>query len=148
KLSTNLNSNISNGIIGRSEFDNFNKKSIFKIYSPTILLQGHKSEIYTGKFSNEGFLYSTGGHDKSLMLWEVYEDNCRNITTLQGHTNAILELVWSQDDSKIFTASADKTVGIWDVYEAKRIKKFKGHDSFVNCLNATRKGQELVRYFI
>jgi len=142
---TNLNLNISNEIALKLDHqDNNLNKSNLRIYSPTIQLTGHKGEIYSGKFSNEGYLYSTAGHDRIIMLWEVYEETCRNITTLTGHTNAILDLVWAQDDSKIYSASADKTVSVWDIYEAKRVKKFRGHDSFVNCLDATRKGPELV----
>jgi len=117
-----------------------------KLYSPNVLLSGHNGEIYTGKFSNEGFLYATAGHDKSIFLWETFEENCRNITTLKGHTNAILELKWSNDDSKIYSCSADKTVSIWDVYESKRIKKLKGHESFVNSLDVCRKNQDIVIY--
>lgn len=118
--------------------------SKLKLYNPNIMLTGHKGEIYTGKFSNEGYLYGTAGHDRSIMLWEVFEETCRNITTLQGHTNAVLDIKWSQDDSKLFSCSADKTVSIWDIYEAKRIKKLKGHDSFVTSLDATKRGPELV----
>ena len=114
--------NINDGIIIRKE-DLF-KKPEFKLYAPSVLLNGHKGDVYTGKFSREGFLFASAGYDRDIQLWEVFDENCRNITTLRGHTNAILELTWSQDDSKVFTCSADKTVGIWDVYESKRIKKF------------------------
>jgi Prp8 binding protein len=124
------------------------ERSKLRIYTPTIALTGHQGDIYSGKFSNEGYIYATGGHDKSIMLWEVYEETCRNLTTLQGHSNAILDLAWSQDDSKIYTCSADKTVCIWDIYESKRIKKLKGHDSIVNCLDTTKKGPELVFFFL
>ncbi len=138
--------NINDGIILRKE-DLF-KRPEFKIYSPTILLNGHKGDIFTGKFSREGFLFASAGYDRDIQLWEVFDEKCRNITTLTGHTNAILELTWSQDDSKVYTCSADKSIGVWDIYESKRIKKFKGHESFVNCLDASKKGSEMVNYFL
>jgi len=150
---TNLNCTIKNiGDIYNSiaitpstgNFSSDQNKTSLKIYSQNILLSGHKGEIYTGKFSNEGYLYATAGHDKEIMLWETYEEKCRNITSLSGHSNAILEVKWSQDDSKIFSCSADKTVSVWDVYESKRLKKFKGHDSFVNCIDVSRRGPEMV----
>jgi Prp8 binding protein len=118
-----------------------------KLYSPVISLTGHKGEVYTGSFSNEGYLYATGGYDKSIMIWEVFHESCKNIYTLTGHSNAVLQLKWSQDDSKIYSCSADKTVSIWDVYESKRIRKLKGHEAFVNSLDTTKKGQELVFYY-
>lgn len=139
--STNLDSIINNSMILKSDFNGIPK---LKLYSPTIVLSGHQGEIYSGKFSNEGFLYASGGHDKNIMLWEVYEEKCRNLTTLVGHTNAVLGLVFSQDDTKIYSCSADNTVSIWDIYEAKRIKKLKDHHSYVNSIDATKKGPELV----
>jgi len=143
---TNNFNNINDGILMKRE--EIFKKSEFKIYSPTILLQAHRGDIFTGKFSREGFLFASAGFDREINLWETFNETCRNITTLKGHTNAILELVWSQDDSKIFTSSADKTVSVWDVYEGQRIKKFKGHEGFVNCIDTTKKGEELVKKII
>jgi Prp8 binding protein len=136
-IKTNLNTAIT------LHTDNIIKQRM-NLYSPSILLTGHTGEIYTGKFSNEGFLYASAGYDRKIMVWEVFEEKCRNLTTLVGHNNAILEVCWSQDDSKIFSSSADKTVSIWDLYEAKRIKKLKGHDSYVNCISSSKRGPELV----
>jgi WD40 repeat protein len=143
---TNKINNINDGILIKRE-DIF-KKSEFKLYSPTILLQAHKSDVFTGKFSREGFLFASAGYDRDINIWETFNETCRNITTLRGHTNAILELVWSQDDSKVFTSSADKTVSVWDIYQCERIKKFKGHEGFVNCIDTTKKGEELVNNII
>ena len=145
---SNINSTINTGLIPIIPTINLNNTPKLKIYAPNILLSGHKGEIYTGKFSNEGYLYATGGHDKSILIWETFEESCRNITTLQGHSNAVLEVKWSTDDSKLFSCSADKTVCVWDVYESKRVKKFKGHDSFVNCIDVSRRGPELVSKII
>jgi Prp8 binding protein len=141
------NRSISDGLVLKNEYTEFqqdNKENKLKLYNPTIALNGHKGEIYTGKFSNEGYIYATAGHDKNILLWEVFEESCRNLTALQGHSNAILELTWSQDDSRIYSCSADKSVCIWDVYESKRIKKLKGHESFVNCLDNSKRGPEIV----
>jgi Prp8 binding protein len=119
-------------------------KKEFSLYNPTLMLTGHKGEVFTGKFSNEGFLYASAGFDRNINVWEVFEEKCRNITTLTGHNNAILELTWSQDDSKIFSVSADKTVSIWDVYESRRVKKLKGHEHYINCIASTKRGPELI----
>jgi Prp8 binding protein len=124
-----------------------NIKKEMSLYNPTIMLSGHQGEIFTGKFSNEGFLYASAGFDRQINIWEVFEEKCRNITTLQGHNNAILDLTWSQDDSKIFSVSADKTVSVWDIYESKRLKKLKGHENYVNCVTSMRRGPELARIY-
>jgi Prp8 binding protein len=135
--------NINNSIMLRTNPLHENKAQL-KLYSETIILSGAKGEIFTGKFSTEGFLFANGGYDRNVYVWEVFEERCRNLTTLPGHNNAILDSCWNQDDSKIYTCSADKTVCIWDLYEAKRIKKYKGHQSFVNSINSSRKGPELI----
>lgn len=77
------------------------------------------------------------------MLWNVY-GNCNNYAQLKGHGNAILELDWSIDATHIFSASADKSVFIWDAELGSRVKKFKGHKSFVNCISAARSESQLL----
>ena len=39
-----------------------------KTFSDTVQLSGHKSEIYTGKFSKDGELYATAGNDKEINM--------------------------------------------------------------------------------
>jgi WD40 repeat protein len=46
--------------------------------------------------------------------------------------------------SLIFTASADKSCGVFDVQTGERIKRFKGHTSFVNSCSPARRGPELL----
>lgn len=46
--------------------------------------------------------------------------------------------------SKIFSCATDKTVGVWDVTTGTRIKKFKGHTSFVNSVSSARRGNEIL----
>jgi WD40 repeat protein len=44
----------------------------------------------------------------------------------------------------LFTCSVDKTGAIWDVEAGERIKKLKGHTSFVNSCCPTRRGVALL----
>jgi len=44
----------------------------------------------------------------------------------------------------VFTAATDKTVALWDVEVGSRIKRLKGHQSFVNTCNVARRGPQLV----
>lgn len=46
--------------------------------------------------------------------------------------------------SMLFTCSVDKTAAIWDVEAGERIKKLKGHTSFVNSCCPTRRGVALL----
>lgn len=44
----------------------------------------------------------------------------------------------------MFTASTDKTLGIWDFETGTRIKKLKGHTSFVNSCFPSRRGPQFI----
>ena len=46
--------------------------------------------------------------------------------------------------STMFTASTDKTLGIWDFETGTRIKKLKGHTSFVNSCFPSRRGPQFI----
>ncbi|KAF9349406.1 hypothetical protein BGX26_012289 [Mortierella sp. AD094] len=111
--------------------------------APIMLLQGQSSELYTCKFSPSGEHIASAGAEKSIYLWNTYGD-CTNYGIIKGHTGAILELHWSRDGSMIFTASADKSCGVFDVQTGERIKRFKGHTSFVNSCSPARRGPELL----
>ncbi|KAG0344283.1 hypothetical protein BG004_004596 [Podila humilis] len=111
--------------------------------APIMLLQGQTAELYTCKFSPSGEHVASAGAEKSIYLWNTYGD-CTNYGIIKGHIGAILELHWSRDGSMIFTASADKTCGVYDVETGERIKRFKGHTSFVNSCSPARRGPELL----
>jgi len=114
------------------------------LMAPIMLLQGHKAEVFTLKFSPSGKNLASGSFDKSILLWRVY-DTCENYLVLKGHTSAVLELHWSTGEDFIFSASADKTVQVWDPNVGERIKKCKGHSSYVNsCCPARRGPQKIV----
>ncbi|CAH3196521.1 unnamed protein product [Porites evermanni] len=55
-----------------------------------------------------------------------------------------MELHFSLDGSTMFTASTDKTLGIWDFETGTRIKKLKGHSSFVNSCFPSRRGPQYI----
>ena len=46
--------------------------------------------------------------------------------------------------STLFSASTDKTVGVWDSETGERLKRLKGHSSFVNSCYPARRGPQLV----
>lgn len=59
---------------------------------------------------------------------------------MAGHSGAVRELQFGVDGNHIYTAATDKTLGIWDIETGARVKKLKGHNSFVNAINSTRRG--------
>lgn len=50
----------------------------------------------------------------------------------------------SSSSSMLFSASTDKTVAVWDSETGERVKRLKGHTSFVNSCYPARRGPQLV----
>lgn len=63
---------------------------------------------------------------------------------MSGHTGAILEAHFSPDGSNVYTCATDKTLSIWDVETSQRLRKLKGHTHFVNSVQGTRRGDQLL----
>jgi len=111
--------------------------------SPIMLLTGHGGEIFTAKFHPSGNTLASAGFDRLIYLWNVYGE-CENFAVLKGHTGAIMELHYFTDGSTLVSCSSDKTVACWDYETGMRIKRLKGHSSFVNSCCPARRGPELI----
>ena len=72
-------------------------------------------------------------------IWNVYGE-CENVMAMSGHTGAVMEAHFNTDGSNIYTCSTDKTLAIWDIMTGQRIRKLKGHSTFVNSVQGTRRG--------
>lgn len=81
--------------------------------------------------------------DRSILLWNTY-GQCDNYGTLTGHKGAVLDLQWSRDSRTIYSASADMTLASWDLETGLRIRKHVGHEEVINCLDVSRRGQDLL----
>lgn len=63
---------------------------------------------------------------------------------MSGHQGAVMELHFTPDGSQIFTCSTDSTLGLWDISTGQRIKKLKGHTTFVNTVQGARRGPQIL----
>ena len=77
------------------------------------------------------------------MLWRTYGD-CENYAIMTGHKQAVMDLHWSRDSEVIFTASADMTLASWNLDTGLRIRKHIGHEEVINCLDVSKRGQEIL----
>ena len=55
-----------------------------------------------------------------------------------------MDLQWSRDSRALFSASADMTLGSWDVETGERVRRHVGHEEIINCLDISKRGQELL----
>ncbi|OJD12652.1 hypothetical protein AJ78_06791 [Emergomyces pasteurianus Ep9510] len=111
--------------------------------APIMELTGHSGEIFATRFDPTGQNIASGSMDRSIMLWRTY-GQCENYGVITGHKGAVLDLHWSRDSKIIFSASADMTIASWDVESGQRIRRHVGHDEIINCLDVSRRGQELL----
>ncbi|CAH1115958.1 unnamed protein product [Phaedon cochleariae] len=113
------------------------------LFAPIMVLEGHEGEIFSVDFHPEGQYMASSGFDRKIFIWSVYGE-CENISVMTGHTGAVTELHFNTDGSNIFTSSTDHTLGLWDIVTGQRIKKYKGHTTFVNCVQGARRGPQLM----
>jgi Prp8 binding protein len=81
--------------------------------------------------------------DRSILLWRTTGD-CANHGILTGHQSAVLDLHWSRDSQVVYSASADQHIASFNVETGERIRRHVGHDGVVNCLDVSKRGEEVV----
>lgn len=70
-------------------------------------------------------------------FWQVRKIDCYSLSSLFFFFFLLLS-------SMLFSASTDKTVAVWDSETGERVKRLKGHTSFVNSCYPARRGPQLV----
>lgn len=81
--------------------------------------------------------------DRKIQLWNTY-GSCENYGVMTGHKGAVLDLQWSRQSDILFSASADMTIASWDLETGLRIRRHVGHEEVINCLEISRRGQEIL----
>lgn len=104
---------------------------------------GHSGEVFCARFDPTGAHIASGGMDRNLLLWHT-SGVCENYGLLEGHKGAILDLHWSRDSQVIYSASADAYIASWNVETGERIRRHVGHEEVINCLDVSRRGEEIL----
>ena len=68
-----------------------------KLMSTTVKLTGHQGDVLCAKFSNCGNYLASAGRDRLVLIWDIFDPQCRNIGACKGHKNAILDLKWDTE---------------------------------------------------
>ncbi|XP_053558207.1 telomerase protein component 1 [Bombina bombina] len=106
--------------------------------SPVFILQGHTAAVTCCAFSNDGKLLATGGHDRSLLCWDVSLDPPTLAHTfLSCHKDWVNGCAWT-DTSLLVSCSGDGSVYLWDIQREERILEFAGHKSAVSSVLCMR----------
>ncbi|NXM98504.1 SNR40 protein, partial [Sylvia borin] len=123
------------------------------LQAPIMLLSGHEGEVYCCKFHPNGNTLASAGFDR--LIWmegslSVQLLQCQSgpSKTPKGEVLVVPEGSWALTVavacSMLFSASTDKTVAVWDSETGERVKRLKGHTSFVNSCYPARRGPQLV----
>jgi WD40 repeat protein len=76
-------------------------------------LVGHEGLVRVGRFSPDGTLIASGGHDDGVaMVWDASTGEV--VGEMLGHRGHVVHLEWSPDSTKIVTGSTDTTAIVWD----------------------------------
>jgi WD40 repeat protein len=86
-------------------------------------LVGHKGKVQNIRFSPNGQMLASGGHDAQVILWDVATNKMRS--ALQGHTGTIYEVTFNKDGSLLASASEDGTAKVWEVRTGKLLATFQ-----------------------
>jgi Prp8 binding protein len=127
----------------KNDLDDSGIKRTSNLQAPIMLLSGHDGDIFCTKFAPSGRFLASAGFDRQIFLWSTYGD-CDNIAVLKGHTGAIMDLHFSTDGSQIMTCATDKMCSLWDVEVGARLRKYRGHQTFVNACDIARRGPQLL----
>lgn len=61
-----------------------------------------------------------------------------------NHKGAVMEAHFNTDGSSLYTCSTDKLVAIFDTMTGQRVRKLKGHQHYVNSVDGTRRGVQML----
>ncbi|KAF4525591.1 hypothetical protein B566_EDAN015529 [Ephemera danica] len=113
------------------------------LMAPIMQMEGHQGDIFTAEFHPDGQYLASSGFDRQIFFWNTYGE-CENIAVMSGHSGAVMEMHFTTDGCQLATASTDKTVALWDIEAGVRVKRLKGHTSFVNTCHPVRRGPLLI----
>jgi Prp8 binding protein len=132
-----------NEIIAYAAQNNKDDDRTSSLLAPIMSLVGQEGEILCCKFSPDGVTLASAGYDRKVYLWNVYGE-CENWAVMPGHGGVIMEIKFNYDGTELMSCSTDKTICIWDLTSCERVKRLKGHSSFVNSIDVSKKDSRLI----
>lgn len=118
-------------------FATANQDCSVSIYStdrlaPLRLFTGHKSDVNTVQWHDNGVLLLSGSDDKSLRLWDIRTAECVRLFRGSGH---VINSCAISTTGNIIAAGNEKgRIYLWDARSSKVLSLLHGHEEPVNSL--------------
>lgn len=93
-------------------------------------LEGHTGSVRTVRFSNDGGLLLSAGHDNAICVWDAI--NAKLVKKLRGHASRVSSIAFTPLGDRVLSASYDQQAKLWSIsqYEEMRVlggRVLKGH---------------------
>jgi WD40 repeat protein len=108
-------------------------------------LYGHKPNVVSGAFSQDGKLLATGSWDKTARVWDVAQQKL--LLTLEGHLNPVRAVAFAPDRTTLATAGTDGIIRLWDITVGREVCTIDTGVSGLAALTFTPDGSELKAAF-
>ena len=118
----------------------WNKKKEEETYELTLTLSEHKNSVTSIlQLSDEKLI--TGSKDKTIRLWDIYENSFHCTQILKDHTDGVYSLC-ELIGRRFASGSEDKTIRIWEENKGlfNQVKILNDHKSRVRSLIQTKNG--------
>ena len=94
--------------------------------------KGHKSLVWSVRFSPNGKRLASCGADKTIKLWDAATG--KELQSLKGHEGEVNQVVFSRDGKRLASAAKDMTVKVWDAATGQHLLTLTGHSAGVESV--------------